>query len=110
MTIYFISRHPGAIAWARQQKLEIDRLLSHLDPAMLQPGDWVIGTLPVNLAAEVCARGGRYFNLSLNLRPEQRGKELNLEELLAAQARLEEFLILKAQQPLVGSGLHTPDH
>lgn len=103
MTIYFISRHSGAVDWARQQGLQPDQVLAHLEPALVQPGDLVLGTLPVNLAAEVCARGGRYFNLSLNLRAEQRGKELNLTELLAADARLEEFVILNANASPVRS-------
>jgi putative CRISPR-associated protein (TIGR02620 family) len=56
MTTYFVTRHPGAIEWAARQGLKVDRLLDHLDVAIIQPGDTVIGILPVNLAAEVCAR------------------------------------------------------
>ena len=25
MTVWFVSRHPGAIAWAKNQKLKVDR-------------------------------------------------------------------------------------
>jgi CRISPR-associated protein Csx16 len=31
MTTYFITRHPGAIAWAQQQGITVDRQLGHLD-------------------------------------------------------------------------------
>jgi CRISPR-associated protein Csx16 len=58
MSTWFITRHPGAIAWAMRQGLAVDRQLPHLDPEQIAPGDTVIGTLPVNLVARVCARGG----------------------------------------------------
>lgn len=97
MTTYFVTRHPGAIEWARRQGLTVDRQIAHLDPSQLNPGDTVIGTLPVHLAAEVCARGGHYLHLSLDLPPEVRGQELSADQLVAYGARLESYLI-KAQQ------------
>jgi CRISPR-associated protein Csx16 len=53
----------------------------------------VIGTLPVNLVAEVCSRGGRYLHLSLDLTPELRGSELSSEDMRRCGARVEEFVI-----------------
>jgi CRISPR-associated protein Csx16 len=93
MTTYFVTRHPGAIAWAARHGLKVDRQLDHLDVAIIQPGDTVIGILPVNLAAEVCARGGRFFNLSLTVPPEARGRELSADELEQFGARLEEYRV-----------------
>jgi CRISPR-associated protein Csx16 len=93
MTTYFVSRHPGAIAWAARKGITVDELVVHLDIERIQPGDVVIGTLPVNLAAEVCARGGRFFNLSLDLPPEARGRELSAEDLDAFGARIEAYRI-----------------
>lgn len=93
MTTWFITRHPGARDWAAQQKLAIDRYCTHLDPADIQAGDTVIGSLPVHLAAEVCTAGARYFNLSIDLPAHARGKELSQEQLQAFNARLEEFSI-----------------
>lgn len=93
MTTWFISRHPGAIAWAAQQGLRIDQHTSHLDTTHIQRGDTVIGTLPVHLAAAVCSQGGRYFNLSLDLPAHWRGRELSAQELHACNARLECFEI-----------------
>lgn len=56
MTTFFVSHHPGAIEWATQQRLAVDRFLAHLDPGQVSSSDTVIGTLPVHLAAKVCDR------------------------------------------------------
>lgn len=93
MTTWFISRHPGAKAWAAEQNLQIDQHLTHLDTTLIQRGDTVIGTLPVHLAAAVCSQGARFFNLSLDLPAHWRGRELSAEELRQCQARLECFEI-----------------
>ncbi len=93
MTTWFVSRHPGAIEWAARQGLTVDQQLVHLDPATIQPGDTIIGTLPVNLAAAVCARGGHFFNLSLDLPPEARGRELSADDLERFGARIEEYRV-----------------
>ncbi|MDW8324914.1 MAG: CRISPR-associated protein Csx16, partial [Burkholderiales bacterium] len=58
MTTWFVSRHPGAIKWAARKGIRVDRQVDHLDVDVVQAGDVVIGTLPVHLAAEVCARPG----------------------------------------------------
>ncbi len=91
MTTFFVSRHPGAADWLREQGLVVDRRVAHLDPAEVQASDVVIGTLPVNLAAAVCARGARYLHLSLDLPPEWRGRELSVDDMRACGARLEEY-------------------
>ena len=39
MTTYFVTRHPGARAWAQQQGVAVDVLIDHLDPEIVQPGD-----------------------------------------------------------------------
>ncbi len=95
MTTFFVSRHPGAAAWAQAQGLAVDRLVVHLDPVEVGAGDTVIGTLPVNLAAAVCARGARYLHLSLDLPAERRGRELSAADMAACGARLEEYRVQK---------------
>lgn len=67
MTVYFVSRHPGARDWAAAEGIVVDEFIAHLDVTKAHAGDVVIGSLPVNLAAEVCARGARYLHLSLDL-------------------------------------------
>ena len=99
MTIYFVSRHPGALAWAIRRDLPAVVHQNHLDPAVIQTGDVVIGTLPVHLAAEVCQRGARYFNLTLDLPEAMRGQELSADELSALGARLEEFRVVSLAKP-----------
>ena len=94
MTTYFISRHPGALEWASRQKLAVDHFVQHLDPAQVQPGDTVIGSLPVNLAARVCAQGATYWHLSLALPAELRGAELTADDMARLGARLEPFQII----------------
>ncbi|MCF8030557.1 MAG: CRISPR-associated protein Csx16 [Desulfohalobiaceae bacterium] len=91
---YFVSRHPGAAEWARQQGIQVDYWVTHLEEENIQPGDSVIGSLPVHLAGQVCACGGRYFHLSLDLPMEWRGKELSAEELQACNARLCEYHVI----------------
>ena len=93
MTTFFITRHPGAVEWARRQGLAVDRQLAHLDPQAIHPGDIVIGILPVHLVAQVCARGGRYLHLSLDLPAEARGRELSADELEQFGARLEGYVV-----------------
>lgn len=93
MTIWFVSRHPGALHWMQARGPAFDRHVAHLDIAEVRTGDTVIGTLPVNLAAEVCARGARYFNLSLQMAASDRGRELSADELERCQAELQEFFI-----------------
>lgn len=94
MTTWFVTRHPGAVEWARRKGLIVDRQIAHLDPERIAPGDTVIGILPVNLAARVCERGARYFNLSLDLPADARGRELSADELEAYGARVEEFVVI----------------
>ena len=31
MTVYFITRHPGAVAWAREEGIQVSQLIDHLD-------------------------------------------------------------------------------
>jgi CRISPR-associated protein Csx16 len=92
---YFISRHPGAMEWAQEQGIKVDHWLQHLNPESIGTGDIVIGSLPVHLVARVCARGGRYFHLSLDLPEEWRGMELSAEVLRGCNARLCEYHVLE---------------
>lgn len=97
MTTYFVTRHPGAIDWAKAAGIAYDEHIPHLDPAIIAPGDVVIGSLPVHLAAEVCARGGRYLNLSLDLPAHLRGRELDAATLAEINARLEEYEVRRIE-------------
>ena len=91
MSTYFVTRHPGARDWAREESLAVDEVIDHLKPERIRPGDRVIGSLPVNLAAEVCERGGIYLHLSIDLSRGLRGKDLSAEEMRACGARIEQY-------------------
>ncbi|MHB1666008.1 CRISPR-associated protein Csx16 [Thiomonas sp.] len=93
MTKYFISRHHGAVEWAAQQGIEDAVLAPHFDPAVVQGGDQVIGTLPIHLAYEVCRRGGAYLHLVMELPADARGKELTAEDMTRYGARLLPFTV-----------------
>ncbi len=93
MTTLFVSRHPGAREWAAEEGVIVDAVVAHLDPDTIQPGDVVIGTLPIHLAARVCERGGRYLHLSLELPPDWRGRELSAADLRSCGARLEAYRV-----------------
>lgn len=95
MCIWFVSRHPGAIAWAKTRKLPVERWASHLDLADVAAGDVVIGTLPVHLAADVCARGARFFYLAFSMPAALRGQELTEHDLAALDARITEFKVVQ---------------
>jgi len=90
-----VSRHPGARDWIRQQKLAFNRQVEHLDPAEVNPGDIVIGTFPLHMAAALCTRGARVVFLSIDLPPEWRGRELDAHQLAQCNPRLEEFHVQK---------------
>lgn len=94
MTIFYITRHHGALDWLNRQEFPVDIILSHLDLSMIKPGDVVIGLLPVHLAAAVCDAGAEYWHLSMELPYEARGTELTAQEMEAYGARLEQFTVM----------------
>ena len=102
MTTTLVSRHAGAIDWARQEGLlpENARIVSDFDPETAAPGDLVIGTLPAQFAARICERGARYRHLTLDLTPDLRGKELSAADMRDCKARLEEFHIQRSSVSL----------
>lgn len=96
MTTYFISRHMGAVEWAKANNIAFDMHLEHLlSVDALKSGDTVIGTLPINLIAQINALGVRYIHLSLEIPPELRGVELNVEQLNECRATLQAFYVQK---------------
>lgn len=96
MTVYFITRHPGALEWAKQSNITFDVHATHLfSLERFQAGDKVIGTLPINLIYQLNQAGVRYFHLSLVVPSELRGVELNAKQLVECQASLEEYVVCK---------------
>lgn len=93
MKRWFVSRHPGAKAWAKETGIEADCWVEHLNPNEVQPGDLVMGTLPVCLAAAVCARGARFEALCLDVTRDDRGRELDAGTVGRLSGRLVAFRV-----------------
>jgi CRISPR-associated protein Csx16 len=93
MTTYVITRHDGALNWIQSQ-IPVDVVLSHLEKdTPLIAGDCVVGLLPAHIAADLCAKGIRYFHLALDLPAHLRGVELTSEQMDSCGARLLELYI-----------------
>jgi len=93
MSTYIVTRHSGAIDWFRSMGYDVDNVVAHFNPSNVMDGDVIVGTLPINLAAEVCRRGGRYCHLSLTVPAERRGSELTPEDMISFGAKIEEYHI-----------------
>ena len=91
--VWFVGRHAGAVDWAAKQGHDGVRLVDHLDPAKVMPGDTVLGTLPTHIAAEVCARGAVYRHLRMDVPAEARGRELGADDMERFGARLEAYSV-----------------
>lgn len=93
--IWFVSRHPGALAWAQTQGLAWHRAVTHIDPADVSAGDDVYGVLPAHIAATLCSRGVRYWHLATEVPESLRGCEMSAEAMAAHGAR---FVRLHVQE------------
>lgn len=93
MKTWFVSRHPGALHWMQRNHIMFDVHVTHLDITQVRTGDKVMGSLPINLAADICARGAQYWHLSLHLPANARGQELDADTLDCYQAKLEPYAI-----------------
>jgi CRISPR-associated protein Csx16 len=114
MTTYFVTRHAGAKEWARRRGVAAT-VVEHLDPAVLDRGDIVLGSLPAQLVAEISARGVRYGHLAIDLPQGERGKDLSADDMDRHGAQLVEisartlgpFLLERRRSPpSSGSDLH----
>lgn len=54
-------------------------------------GDMVLGTLPLHLAADVCAKGAVFYFLQLTQELSGRGSEYTADEMVCMGARLRRF-------------------
>ncbi len=101
MRKFFVTRHQGAVDWAWEEGHIDDQtnIVATMKPETVQPGDLVIGTLPVHLAARVVEQGGRYQHLVLDISEAKRGVELSVTDMRASGARLEELFIQRASVP-----------
>jgi CRISPR-associated protein Csx16 len=80
MTTYLVTRHAGAIEWARKRGHN-GTLIKHFASDVVLPGDTVIGNLPLHIAAEVISKGARYLHLELRTPEDLRGRELSAADM-----------------------------
>lgn len=95
MTTFLITRHAGAVEWFHR-KLGTAAFvhLTHLTSLQqIAAGDIVIGPLPVNIIADIVARGARYFAIDMELPPPARGPELSAEDMDRYGARPVEYRV-----------------
>jgi CRISPR-associated protein Csx16 len=94
MTTWFVTRHEGAMEWARRRGVAA-HMVEHLDPADVHAGDLVLGSLPTHIVAMLNAKGARFKHLAYNTPPELRGKELTADDLERLGAKLIEYHVEK---------------
>jgi CRISPR-associated protein Csx16 len=104
MSSWFVTRHSGAKAWANAQKLLVDHVVTHLDLTHLKPGDLVIGILPIQMIAAICALPARYLHLVIDVPAELRGVELSAEQMRTLGARLEAYEVKLLTDTAITSG------
>lgn len=97
LATYFITRHEGAVDWAKQSLPE-SIWREALDPEQIQPGDRVYGVLPVDLAARVCEKGARFYALVFDRDAWTRGTELTAAELERRGAHFVEYIVLRPEE------------
>lgn len=88
-----VTRHAGAVEWLKAKGFEGCEVVSHFAPEMVQADDVVVGILPLNLVAEVNAKGGRFLALDMNVPSELRGVEMTAQLMTELGARLQEYRV-----------------
>ena len=94
MSVYLVSRHQGAVEWMQNMRNHKNKHLTHLENYNdLSAGDVVVGSLPINIVADLAQYGVSYLHLSLYIPEHLRGIELTAEQLSSLDARREEYEI-----------------
>ncbi|WP_201634045.1 CRISPR-associated protein Csx16 [Psychrobacter immobilis] len=94
MAVYLVSRHKGAVEWMNHMGHQYDAHLTHLGSNdTLSAGDTVVGSLPINLVADLGEYGISYLHLSLCIPEHLRGIELSAEQLSQLDAKLEPYSV-----------------
>ena len=98
MNIWFVGRHTGALEWVKNQDIAVTKTVTHLSQEDWPgAGDIVIGTLPVQLVAELNILGVRFMHLQLTLTEADRGRELTADDMNRLGAKLVEYIAMRIQ-------------
>lgn len=94
--VIIVTRHAGAVEWLKEQGIE-GEILAHVDNPEKIRGKICIGALPLHLAAEAVVVG----TIDLpGLTPEQRGKDLTVQEMINAAAILRWYRVEQSEPPV----------
>ena len=93
MTTWLVTRHAGARVWAARLAVQVDRVVDHLELDEVVNGDTVVGSLPINLVAELNDIGVVYYHLTLPLTMELRGTEITANMMEKLGAKLERYRV-----------------
>ncbi len=89
-----VTRHLGAVEWVQNQGYANAEHFEHLDQSTidsLKDNDTVIGSLPIHLAARVCATKAQFIFLQIDIPKTKRGTELSSADMEQCSARLVTF-------------------
>lgn len=90
----FINRNTGAQDWARRHIGGDVEIIESFAPSMVEAGDTVVGTLPLPLAAAVCAKGGNFIALVMGVVPQElRGQSLTAGQMDELGAELQPMTV-----------------
>lgn len=103
--IFFVSRHAGTHALLlpllAAEGADVT-MREHLDLREVQPGDTVIGTLPLTLAAAVEGKGAAYWAFTFDQFLDDRGQDLPATTLRTRNPRLERYRLELQEVRLLG--------
>ena len=96
MKILVVTRHTATCNWLKTRLAEHDlHFTAHFTAEMTEGFEVVVGILPINLVADLNARGIRFFMVTMEVPAELRGKELTEEQMVECNVKLEQFCVLR---------------
>ena len=111
MNIIAVTRHRGAVEWLERNGYKGVEATKHLPRHRidrLQPGDVVVGTLPVHLIADICHLGAEYWHLAMHIPAELRGAELSADDMDYCGCRLQRYTAHRVGDPPAGLDTDAP--
>jgi len=105
-----VTRHASIVTWLAVRGITgevIDSIDAQKIDA-LSPGDRVIGPLPPGLVAELVNRGIVYEAIDMELGIAERRRELSVEEMDEAHARLARYVVRRVDPPNPAAELELP--
>lgn len=95
--VLIVTRHNATVEWLKNTITsdEADEMVvtAHYTPGMAQGFLYVVGILPINMVAELYAEGIRYYQVTMDVPEEFRGKELSIEQMDEFNARLVQYRV-----------------